>query len=155
MSDAFGHRGYPRNEFVQTNRIFRLSSNWLLLPPIRLGIEGQALFKQASNKGSLLEKSILARLKHHFWRIFWLEKMLLYLLSKLIKEDHFACKTTRMSELLASPRLSAVHSKGPSHTSSRLSDYSFAKELTPSQLRDRKTTETALNGLVRRRTPHR
>jgi len=79
-------------------------------------------------RGNFFAKSILARLKHHFWRIFWLEKMLLYLLSKLIKEDHFACKTTRMSELLASPELFAVHSKGPSHTSSRLSDYSFAKE---------------------------
>ncbi len=99
MSDAFGNRGYSAKRVCPNQLGFKTSAQLAVTAsdPARNRRSGpfQTSFLLT---GNFLKKSILARLKHHFWRIFWLEKMLLYLLSKLIKEDHFACKTTRMSE---------------------------------------------------------
>ena len=87
-TDTFTARVYPRNEFVQTDRVKTLLGQ-LLLPPCRLGRGGQSNgFVLAGGSPRCFNRPTRARLKHFFW----LPRCDPGLLTtKLIKEDHLHC----------------------------------------------------------------
>ena len=95
-TDSFRSDVYPRNEFVQTDRVKTLLGQ-LLLPPCRLGQRGQSnrlplskLRTQRLEQGSNISSGCPGATRG-------------YSQTKLIKEDHFLACTTRMFEGLGAP----------------------------------------------------